>query len=249
MDLDSRWIYAGSAVVAGFVIGALLATVARRVLADGHRRPAVRAVAGPTGTFLFWFCAVTGLVTALGFTSPETLRPIPSDVLAWIPRALAAGLVLLAGYAVGGAVGTGVAAAAQRAIGHRPAALERALRWGVVAIAVVLALSNLGVETTLLQIAVAGMVFSVGLAAALIAGVGSRSVAASIAAGRALREELTVGAEVTLPGTTGDVLSGTITAVRPVVIHVEDGGGGTVVVPIARLLDGPFRIVGASERR
>lgn len=250
MTFDERWLYAAIAVVAGFVVGAILATLARRVLGAETRRAALRAIAGPTGTFLFWLSAVTGIVTAIGFTSPETLRPIPSDVLAWLPRALAAGLIVLAGYAGGGALSAAVGSAVHRATKRRPVGLERALRWSVMAAAIVLALGNLGVQTTSLQILIAGAVFTVGLSLALLAGLGGREVAANIASGRTLRSELRVGDRLQMEG-----LDGTITALRPAVavVDTEDtpraGGSGATqtIVPLALLLRQPFRLIPAER--
>lgn len=242
MTFDERWLYAAIAVVGGFVVGALLAGLARRLLGAEGRRPAIRTVAGPTGTFLFWLVAVTGIVTAIGFTSPDTLRPIPSDVLAWLPGALAAGLIVLAGYAGGGAISAAVGSAVQRAIQHRPAALERAVRWAVMAGAIVLALGNLGVETTSLQILIAATAFSVALSFALLAGLGGRSVAANVASGRALRGELAVGDRIGI----GDV-DGAIVALRPTVAIV-DTGDEEVVVPLSLLLEAPFRRSSPNDR-
>ncbi len=244
MTIDQRWFLAASVVVAGFVVGAILAATARRVLGASSRRAALQGIATPTGTFLFWLSVVAGVITAIAFTSPDTLRPIPSDILSWLPRVLVAGLILLAGLAGGGALSAAIAAAAQRAIGHRPAGLEHGLRWAITAAAVVLALGNLGVQTTLLQILVAGVVGSVGLALALLAGLGGHTVAASVAAGRTLRPELDVGAHLTV----GDV-SGEIVAVRPAVVIVADGEDGRFVVPLVRLMEEPFRIDDADRRR
>ena len=94
MTIDHRWIYAGVAIVAGFVVGAVLAGLSRRLLGNRKRRPALRAIANPTATFLFWLAAVTGVITAIGFTSPDSLSPIPADILAWLPRALVAAIEL-----------------------------------------------------------------------------------------------------------------------------------------------------------
>lgn len=236
MNIDERWIYAATAVVAGFVVGAILAGLSRRLLGHQNRRASLQAVAVPTATFLFWLAAITGVVTAIGFTSPDTLRPIPSDVLAWLPRALAAGLILLAGYAGGGAISAAVASTVYRATKQRPAGLERSLRYGVMAAAAVLAMGNLGVETTSLQILIAAVAFSIGLAFALIAAFGGRHVATNIASGRTLRSELNVGDRIRA----GEV-SGTISAIRPAVAIIETDAGRTVL-PLALLLEQPFHI-------
>ncbi|MGB5759719.1 MAG: hypothetical protein WBM50_22580 [Acidimicrobiales bacterium] len=238
MGIDQRWILAIGAVLAGFALGSLLAVVARRALGAHGRRNALKAIAAPTGAFLFWLSVIAGVVTAIGFSSPETLSPIPSEVLAWLPRVLAAGLIILAGYAGGGAVSAAVATASQRAIGHRPAGLERALRLGILATAIVLALANIGVQTTLLQILVAGVIGTIGLTLALVAASGGRTVASCIAAGRALRTELVVGRHLAI-----DDIDGVITAVRPAVIHIDLGEGRTAVVPTSALLEQQFEII------
>jgi len=238
MGIDQRWILAIAAIAAGFALGSLLAVITRRTLGAPGRRNAIKAIAAPTGTFLFWLSIIAGLVTAIGFSSPETLRPIPSDILAWLPRVLAAGLIVLAGYAGGGALSAAIATASQRAIGHRPAGLERALRWGILATAIVLALGNIGVQTTLLHILVAGTIGTAGLTLALIAAAGARTVGSCIAAGRALRPELVVGRHLTI-----NDIDGIITKVRPAVIHIDQGNGKTTVIPTASLLEGNFDIV------
>lgn len=186
---------------------------------------------------MFWLAAVTGVVTAIGFASPATLEPIPADILAWLPRALAAGLILLAGYAGGGALSAAIGATVQRATRQRSVALERTLRYGVMAAAIVLALGNLGVETTSLQILIAATAGSIGLTFALISALGGHRVATNIAAGRTLRAELAVGDRIHV-----DDIDGTIAALRPAVAIVETGHGATTVVPLALLLERPFRI-------
>lgn len=241
MTFDQRWVYAIAAVIAGFVVGAVLAGLARRLLNSPNRRPALHAIAGPTATFLFWLAAVTGVVTAIGFTSPDTLSPIPADILAWLPRALVAGLILLAGYSGGGAISATIAATVERATERRPAGLERTIRYGIMVAAVVLALGNLGVQTTSLHILIAAIAGSIGLAFALIAALGGQHVAANIASGRALRTELNVGDHIR----TGDI-TGTITALRPTVAIINTAKDVTTVVPLARLLDEPFHITTAT---
>ena len=237
MDIDPQWIAAAASIAAGFIIGAILAALARRLLGNPNRRAAFHTIAAPTSTFVFWLAAVTGIVTAIGFTSPDTLDPIPADILAWLPRALAAGLILLAGYAGGGALSAAVGATVQRATRQRSVSVERTIRYGVMTAAVVLALGNVGVETTSLQILIAAVASSVALAFALIAALGGRNVATNIAAGRALRDEIKVGDRIHL-----DDVSGTVTALRPAVAIIETEPGTATVVPFALMLERPFGV-------
>ena len=198
--IDENWVIALAAIGAGLVLGTVAGAVVRRTLSRESRREAVREVAAPASIFVFWLATSTGVIVATAATNPETLEPIPSEVLRWLPNVLAAGLILLAGYAasvvVSGAFGRGFT----RATGRRSQLAERSLRSAVVVGAAVLALGQLGVETTILIVLIAGSVVAVALAAGLLAGLGGRDVAASIAAGRVLRSEIAEGQHIVIDG-------------------------------------------------
>ena len=66
--------------------------------------------------------------------------------------------------------------------------------------ATILALGQLGIETTILIVLTAGAVATVALAAGLLAGLGGRDVASSIAAGRILRSEISEGRHIIIDG-------------------------------------------------
>lgn len=239
MTFDEPWLNAVVAIAAGFLAGAILAALARSVLGSEKRRKAVQAIAKPTGAFIFWIAVITGIVVALSATSPETLKPIPSDILGWLPRALVAGLLVLAGYAGGGVIAGALGSAAKKATGQRSIGLEKAVRWGVLAAAIILALGNLGIQTTSLQILVAGFIFTIGLSTSLIAGMGGRDVAANVAAGRTLRTELALGKHLAFGSA-----AGTIVKLRPaaVIIRNDDRPETTTVIPAALLLTAPFEL-------
>lgn len=198
--IDENWIIALAAVGAGLVVGAVAGAVVRRTLSRESRRDAVREIAGPSSIFVFWLATSTGVVAAMAATNPETLEPIPSDILRWLPNVLAAGLILLAGYAVSVVVSGSLGRGFTQATGRRSRLAERTLRSAVMVGATVLALGQLGVETTILIVLIAGTVAAAGLAAGLLAGLGGRDVAASIAAGRVLRGEINEGQRVIVDG-------------------------------------------------
>ncbi len=241
MSFDQPWVWAVGSVIAGLLVGAVAAALARRYLGHEKRRAPLRAVAAPTSTFLFWLATATGVVFAIGATSPDTLKPIPRDIIDWMPNALVAGLLILGGYAAGAALSVGFGSTIERATGRSQRGVERVVRWAIMGAAIVLALGNLGVETTSLQIILAGVVFALALSFALIAGLGGRDVAANIASGRTLRSDLVVGATIV----SGDV-SGTVVDLRPALVVIETDDGRRVFVPFARLLDAPFEI-GSAE--
>lgn len=217
--MDDRLLQAAVAAGLGLVVGLAAAVVARRLLGDDRRPPALRAIAQPLARFLFWIGVIGGLIVALSVTRPDTLDGVPADLLGWLPNLLAAGLLVFAASVLGGVLAVAVGGAIRRATGARSTVAERAIRWGIVSAGVVLALGNLGVRTTSLQIVVAGVVFGLALTLALLAGLGGREVAGAIALGRSLGSDLRVGDEIVLP----DGRTGTICALRPAhaVVRVE----------------------------
>jgi hypothetical protein len=191
--MSDSWVWAVSAVVGGIVFGAIAGRGVRTYLASDKRRSALNEMAPITGIFLFWISVATGIILAVAATSPDTLEPLPTRVLAWLPNALTAGILLILGYAFGATVGAAVGQAASRAGGRRQPAVEQAVRSAIFAAAAVLALGQLGVNTTILNILIAAAAFGLAAALAGIAIVGSKAMARSIATGRSLASQLPAG--------------------------------------------------------
>ena len=235
--INERWLIAAAAVGGGLLLGAVVGSFLRRWLARDTRRPVLREVAGPASVFVFWLATATGAIVAMAATSPDTLRPIPSDILAWMPNVLAAGLILLAGYALAVAVSGSLSRGFLRATGHSSRLAERSTRGAVITGSVIVALGQLGVETTILIVLTSGAAAAAALAAGLLAGLGGRDVASSIAAGRALRPELEKGRTILVGGEEMKVVH-----LRPATAVLENTTGDLVVVSYTNLLDRPMII-------
>ena len=181
------WIFATGAIVVGLLSGVVGAALVRRIiLTDRSDYPEVHDAARASSMFLFLFFASMGVIVAIGFINPETLEPIPAEILRESPRVLAAGLILIAARALAFAVG-GLVNGAFEGSGARMRSQMASLgRMLVYSVAIVLALSQLGVETTILSIIVGGVVFAGGLAFALLVGLGGRELGGELAAGRYL---------------------------------------------------------------
>lgn len=229
--MNETWIGAGGSVVGGLVAGALLASATRRILRAPGRRPEVRELAGPTATFLFWLSVATGVVFAVAVVEPRTIEDVPADVLAYVPRVFAAGLILLAGRAVAVVCAAATGRAVARALGRPSGQVVAVVRVGVNLAAVVLALSQLGVDTTILVVLAGGLAVSFSLAFALLVGLGGSNVAREIAAGRYLRRFVSPGATLRSSG-----LSGSVVALHPLTIEVLTDDGRRLHVPHSRLL-------------
>ncbi len=239
--MDEKWIWAAAAVAGGLALGSILALVVRRVLGRPGRREALRHVAAPTSIFVFWLFTAAGVLVAIAVSSPDTLRPIPADILAWLPDLAIAGLLLLAGYALGVMVSAAVGRIVTRASGTRHRALENVVRTAVLAAAVVIALGQLDVDTTILDILVAATAFGTAAALAGIAVVGARAVAPDVAAGRNLQRTLRVGSRIE----TGSI-AGTVSAlgVSHLVVLTDQG---QMHVPYTLVTSQPLLIVEAAD--
>ena len=233
--IDNHWLIAAIAIGVCLTVGVVGGAWLRRYLQRETNRTSIREIAAPASLFLFWLATATGVVVATATLSPDTLKPLPSQILNWLPNVIAAGLVLLVGYAVAAAASRSIARAFERATGNRSRLAERTLRAAIIAGAIVLALGQLGIETTILIVLTAGVVFSTALAAALLAGLGGREVAQSIAAGRALSSHLQEGQRIRLGTDTY-----TIVELRPATAVLQSNALELLIITYTTLFDTPF---------
>ena len=240
--IDNHWLIAAIAVGVGLATGVVGGAWLRHSLQKETNRSAIREIAGPASLFLFWLASAAGVIVAMATLSPETLKPLPRQILNWLPNVIAAGLVLLVGYAVAAAASRSIARAFERATGNRSRLAERTLRAAIIAGSAVLALGQLGVETTILIVLTAGVVFSAGLTAALLGGLGGRAVAQSIAAGRALSPHLREGRQIRLGTETY-----TIVELRPATAVLQSTALEQLVISYTALFDAPFHTPAPTE--
>lgn len=180
-------------IVAGFVLGSLAAALARRFASAESRPEGIRNSASAVATLAFSVVLIAAMVTALGLLSRSSLDQLSDDLLDFLPKLLSAAIVLIMGNIVGAIAEAGVA----RSLGHvAPAVRKRVpglVKWAIFGFAMIVAANQLGIDTTIITVAVQALFFSVALAVALLSGLGGRDVAAKVAAGRALRQQLNVG--------------------------------------------------------
>jgi small-conductance mechanosensitive channel len=233
----NEWVAAAIAVGAGFVVGALAAVVVRRLMSAETRPVIVRRVAEPVANLAFWIAVVVGLVTALGIVNPDSLDQLPKDAVDFLPKMIAALIVFIVGNAAAtlaaGAVASAVARAGAGAQKYGP----MAVRTVVLAAAVILAAGQIGIDTTIINLAAAAVLFSVGLTLALLVGLGGRSVSSEVAAARALRGVLSEGDVVTM----GDV-RGRVVTVHSTAVELEASGGIRHLIPNSELMAASIQI-------
>ena len=142
---------------------------------------------------MFSVLVAVGLVAVLGIGDHKSLEPLPSDLIAFLPKLLVAGLIVLAGNTAGTLLGNAVAQAALRATGKTQPGLARVVRLALVGAAAILAVNQLGVDTKVIDLVLAGVVVSCAGSIALLTGLGGRQVAAEVAAGRYVRHLIKPG--------------------------------------------------------
>ncbi len=234
MDTE-QLIRAGGVLVAGLLVAGLLALAVRRSL-SARKIPALVKSAGDAASLTFWVVVAAAVAIAIGLLSPGALDPLPTLVLSYLPRVLSAGLILIAGRALAAVVGRLVVRSAERAaISSAP--LEMGVRWVILGLAIVLALAQLGIDTVILQIIVAGLAAAVALAFGLLTGLGGREVAADVAAGRIVRRSVSIGDSIEVDGSEGSVAS-----LDPATVSIGLENGAILHVPYRRLLSSGFRV-------
>lgn len=242
--MDSNEIYALAALGAGLLVGMVAALLVRRTLRLPRRREELHRVANPAGALVFWLAFVAGAIVALGLLRPESLDPLPSRIITYLPSVLVAGLILLAGY-VGAAIASNLVGRRILRTGSGSGRhLATALRVAIIGAAIVLALGELGVNTTILTIIVAAIAFGLAGAAALLVGLGGRDVARELAAGRYLQRLLAPGDTISAAQ-----ISGRVVTVRPATVELETKAGETVHVPHSVLLREPLCVSADSGER
>lgn len=246
------WLAALIAIVGGLVLGSIAGRITQQVLGREGRPEQLRNVASPLGSLVFSVLIIAGLVTGLGFINAEARDQIPRDLVDFLPALLSAIIVVIGANIVAQLVESTLVRTTARLSG--PARnVPTIVRYVILGFGAILAAAQLGIDTTVINIAVAALLFSAGLALALMVGFGSRAVSSEVAAGRALRRTVSVGDHITIAPIAGassgdadagadpapdvDPVAGSIVAIGSVTIELDRGdGGGTVLIPNSQVL-------------
>ncbi len=235
------------AVVAGLVVGGLtLAPIAGRLVRKGldssKRSERQRLLAEPAARFLTTIILSASLIAALGVLSPSSLKPFPTKIVEFIPRLLIAVLFLLIGSTVSTLVANAVGSALGRATGTVNTAIVRAVRGIVVGLVTILAISQLGINTAVVDTLTQAAIFAAAATIALLTVLGGKSISAEIAAGQYVRRIVKVGDHVS-----SSLGSGTVRAVHGATLELDPGDGSALHIPHAALLNAALSVAAATE--
>lgn len=207
-------------VLVGFVVAKLLDTLLSKLLAKlgldrlmagtGLTKMLGRVgiqvpVSSLIGKIVYWFVLLIFLVSAAESLGLDRVSATLDMLALYLPKVLGAALVLLAGVLLAQLL-SGIVRGAAEGVGLDYAhGLGRIAQGLVILISISVAIGQLEVKTDLLNNVIAIALISIGLAAALALGLGSRDVAAQIIAGIYVRELYQVGQEVKVGDIEGQI--------------------------------------------
>jgi small-conductance mechanosensitive channel len=230
----------------GWLLAWLAQRVARRVLARlGFDRLAERAGAtdafaragitkSPSrlvGRVIYWLLLLTFLMIAVESLGLTTAATALRALVAYLPRVVGAAIVLVGGALIGQFLGKGTQALAVGSGVEFHAALGRAVQYIALAMAAILAVDQLGLNTTLLNNVLGNLLTVAGAALALAFALGSREAVRNLLAGFYAKDLFEIGQTVEVEG-----YKGMLEAIGPLKAVIA-AAEGRVTVPNSVLMD------------
>ena len=197
----------------------------RRFQVSLERAEATRPVSQVIGNVLHWIVVLFFLTVATEMLGLPVVTTWLSGIATYLPRVLAASLVILAGLASGVMLRDLVASAATSArIGYGPL-LGKAVQVVVLIATVLIGVDQLGLDVTVLTIIIGTTVGAILLGAALTFALGARDAVSDILASHYLQKFFRVGQTIRIGEIEGRIVEISATAV------ILDAAEGRVRIP------------------
>jgi small-conductance mechanosensitive channel len=188
------------------------------------------------GIVLFWGVMLTGVAGSLSVLGLSSLENTMDQIVNLSGRALVALVILIAGVMSAGWLAELVAREAENAGLRGPNTLRRVVFTTIVAVAALLAASQLGLETYILVLIAVVVLATVGLVTALALGQGLALLSGNIAAGRYVQDGTAVGDVISVDG-----IEGTVEELGYASITVRSEDGNLYRIPNRTLLENVVR--------
>lgn len=227
-------ILAGAIVVTGFLLGRLLSMIAVRLLKrwshtlmtmaerlarlrgaeGGFERPdAEVAAVRLTGRIVFWVIFALALAAATSVVGVPVVSTWLAGLADYLPQVVAAGAIVLFGLLLGHLLRMLIVSAAVAARFEHARTLARAAQIAVVALAVVVAIEELGIQITFLVVITATVLACLLGGAALAFGLGAGLTVGNMVASHYLSRTYRVGHVIRIGPHQGRIVSILPTAV------------------------------------
>lgn len=225
----------------GWVFARVLRFVSRRLATYGLKRLArVRWVEGESryeklpvvmGRFIFWIVMLFFIAAAIEALGLEKVSDLFGGATTYLPRVLLATLIVFAGILLGDLARRWTLRAARGAGIPLAESLGRAAQVVLIAVAVLIALDQLGIESRVLILALAIAAGSTFGATALAFGLGAGPTVSNIIAAHYVRRSYSVGSTVRIGELKGPIMEISRTAV------ILEAPEGRVMVPARRFAE------------
>ncbi len=206
--------------------GAVASALGRIAPAPVSRRlsPSSQAVT-IVGQIGFWAVLLLFITAAAEAAALPILSAWLDQIVAFMPRALAAGVVLLVGYILSGVARDAVTAPLVAAGLAQARFVGVVVQATVLAASVIIGVAQIGVDVTFLTIITAIALGSVLVSFAVAFALGARDLVANLIGIQQMRSRFVPGQTVRLDSTEGEILEFTPSAV------VLDTDAGTMTIP------------------
>jgi small-conductance mechanosensitive channel len=164
------------------------------------------APSGLVGSVIFWGILLAGATAALSVLGLSSLQENMDLIVVLTGKALIAILILAGGLAVASWLSNLAARQAEETDLRGANAFRKAIFAAVLAVAALLAATQLGIDISLLVLVAAVLLGTAGLVAALTLGIGLAPLSGNVAAGRYVQgNDIRVGDEISVDGVKGVV--------------------------------------------
>ena len=157
------------------------------------------------GTVLFWGVVITGVAGSLSVLGLSSLERTMDAVVNLSGRALVALVILILGIMTAGWLAELVAREAERSGLRGPNVFRRVVFSTVLAVAALIAASQLGLETYVVVLLAIVILSTIGLVTALALGQGLALLSGNIAAGRYVQDGTAIGDTISVADVEGAV--------------------------------------------
>ncbi len=187
-----------------------------------------RSVSELLGTLGFWVIFLLFVISATETLQLEIISRALTTIAFYLPRVGMAVLIVLLGFLLANVLREGVVLACNSAGIAQGALIAQALYVALILLVVVTAVSELGIDTSLMNSTIMLLIGGLVAGAALSFGLGARETVGNLIAAHYLRPVIRVGQQVQ-----AGRISGVVVGLTPVAVIV-DAEEGRVVVPASQ---------------
>ncbi len=177
-----------------------------------------------------------GFLFVVASNNPDVQQQLTQGVIAFLPRAIAGTLILVASIVLGRLIGVLVGQALRNRSPLMANRVGKALTVSIIVMGSVISADQFGITTDLMLLVIGSALAAVALAAGLVFGLGSLPLARQIAAGRHVDDRFSAGDHVEVAGITGELESIGLASSR---VTSDDGSWE---IPHQIFLEGAVRI-------